>query len=99
MMKNALRTVSIVAALACSALPGAAWSSRMVGPRLTGSVTSTPGGGRIEIDNHMYHVKSGTYAERGLSDFHLGQVVDVELDPTAPLKSAEVIAITSHVQS
>jgi hypothetical protein len=98
-MKTAIRTLSLVLALACSTLPGVASSARLVGPKVTGSVTSMPGGGRLEIDNHVYHVKPGTFAERALQKLHLGQVVDMELDPTVPPKNAEVIAIAPHVQS
>jgi hypothetical protein len=98
-MKKTILTVSLALALVCGAAPRSSFATRIVGPKVTGSVTSISGSATIEIDNHVYRIKPGSFAATNIKNIHLGQVVDAELDSSVPLKNAEVVAIAPHVQS
>ena len=86
------------ALLAC-AVSASSWSTRVLGLMITGQVTSMPAAGQIEVDHHAYRVKSGTSADRNLRSFHMGQVVDLELDGPAATKNSEVVSIAPHTGS
>ena len=87
--------VSAFALVVCLA-PNVGWSTRVVGPMITGEVTATPQNGEIEVAHHLYHVKANSAADKALSGFYAGQTVDLVLDGAATNPASEVISITPH---
>ena len=83
--------------LLIAAAPRPGWSTRVAGMIITGQVTSMPASGQIEVDHLVYRVRAGTPAERNLRKFHMGQVVDLELDAPVATKTAQVVFIAAHV--
>lgn len=86
----------LIVALSLGAWSGATWSTRLQGKIITGEVTSMPASGQIEVDHQTYRVRAGTSADRNLRKFHMGQVVDLELDGPSASKNAQVISIAVH---
>jgi len=97
MMTPFMRCCSVLLlALSLGAWPCATWSTRVQGMIITGEVTAMPESGRIEVDHQVYLIRARTSADRNLRKFHMGQVVDLELDGSSATKSTQVISIAIH---
>ncbi|HEX3951696.1 MAG TPA: hypothetical protein VHW95_17730 [Steroidobacteraceae bacterium] len=83
------------AALGLCLQPNISWSSRALGPAITGTVTAAPSSGSIEIDHRSYPIKAGSTAATVLSSVYVGETVDIILDGP-PGGTVEVIIITEH---
>jgi hypothetical protein len=87
-----------IAALAVvlSSRPEAAWATRVIADIVTGEITATPYGGKIEVDHQSYQIKVGSPAEQASQTLYVGDVVDLVLDAPPTMKTASVIAINKH---
>jgi hypothetical protein len=85
-----------IAAVACGLClqPGIGWSSRLLAPPITGTVTAAPSSGTIEVDQRSYHVRANSTAAAALGSIYVGEVVDIVVD--GPPANAEVISIVPH---
>jgi hypothetical protein len=81
--------------LGLSLQPNIGWSSRMLDPPITGTVTAAPSSGTIEVDHVSYHVKADSTAAKTLSSIHVGETVDIIVDGP-PGGTVEVISIMQH---
>jgi hypothetical protein len=76
--------------------PELSWASRIYTAVVTGEITATPYGGKIEVDHHSYAIKAGSPAEQASHNLYVGDVVDLVLDAPATTSTATVIAINKH---
>jgi hypothetical protein len=76
--------------------PNVGWSSRLLGPVLTGEVTAAPASGTIEISHRAYRVKPNSAADKALRNFYVGETVDVAFDGPLNSSSAEIVSIVQH---
>ncbi len=74
--------------------PTVGWSSRAVTAPITGTVTAAPSNNSIEVDRRTYHVKANSAAAKTLSNFYVGETVDMVLD--GPPNAPEVTSIMQH---
>jgi hypothetical protein len=88
-------TITAVACALCLQ-PSIGWSSRLLAPPITGTVTAAPSSGTIEIDQHSYHVRAGSAAAAALSSIYVGEIVDIVVDGPPNSNSAEVTSIVQH---
>jgi hypothetical protein len=79
--------------------PELSWASRIYAAVVTGEITATPYGGKIEVDHHSYAIKAGSSAEQASHNVFVGDVVDLVLDAPASQSTAAVIAINKHSES
>jgi len=94
-----LKIALAAGALALCMLPNVGWSTRAFIPSITGQITALPGGDRIEVGSHTYHVKKGSAAEKALGQLATGQQVQLTLDGPPGSANAEVIDITTSPES
>jgi hypothetical protein len=95
-MKLAKLKVTIGAvALGLSLLPSIGWSTRMLAPPITGTVTASPSAGTIEVDHLSYHVQANSAAAKALSSVYVGETVDMIVDGPQG-GTVEVISIILH---
>jgi hypothetical protein len=87
-----------IAAVACGLClqPSIGWSSRLLPPPITGTVTATPSSGTIEVDYRSYHVRANSAASRALSSIHVGEIVDIVWDGLPNSSNIEVTSIVHH---
>jgi hypothetical protein len=76
--------------------PTVGWSSRALGPVITGEVTAPPSSGTIEISHRAYRVKPNSAADKALQSFYVGETVDAVFDGPLTGTSAEIISIVQH---
>jgi hypothetical protein len=82
-------------ALGLSLQPNIGWTTRMLDPPITGTVTAAPSSGTIEVDHRSYHVQANSAAAKTLSSIYVGETVDIVVDGP-PGGTVEVISITPH---
>lgn len=89
--------VVTIAAAACALClqPSIGWSSRLLAPPITGTVTATSSG-TIEVDQHTYHVRANSPAAAALKSIYVGESVDIVVDGAPNSSTAEVISIVQH---
>jgi hypothetical protein len=88
-----------VVALGLCLQPNVGWSTRLLGPVLTGEVTAVPASGTIEISHRAYRVKPNSAADKALRNFYVGETVDVVFDAPLSNSSAEIVSIVQHTGS
>jgi hypothetical protein len=98
---NQVKNICLIAAfgMAFALGPTAGWSSRVYTDRVSGEITATPISHEIEVDHHVYHVKTGSTAEKMLHGFSEGQKVDLVLDGPPGSNASQVLLITVHAAS
>ena len=98
-MKPAKLKLAIgAAALGLFLQPNIGWTTRMLAPPITGTVTATSSG-TIEVDHRSYHVKANSSAAKVLSSIYVGEAVDIIVDGPPDGSNNEVISITQHTGS
>jgi hypothetical protein len=87
-----------IAAVACGLClqPSIGWTSRLLAPMVTGTVTAAPSSGTIEVDQHSYHVRANSAAAAALSSIYVGETVDILMDGPPNSSNVEVISIVQH---
>jgi hypothetical protein len=75
--------------------PTIGWSTRVIAPLITGTVTAAPSSGTIEVDHRSYHVRANSAAAKALTSFYVGETVDMRVDGP-PGGAVEVISIVQH---
>lgn len=83
---------AVVLAGTLFASPG--WSNRVFSDKVTGEITATPISGEIEVDHHIYRVRSGTPADESLHGFSEGQRVELTLDGPVDASTSQVMKIS-----
>ena len=96
MNKSAIRCATVVLAFSIGLVSTSGWTTRLLGKVITGQVTSMPAATQIEVDHQLYRIRTGTPAERNARNFHMGQIVDLELDSPSLTKGAQVVSIAVH---
>jgi hypothetical protein len=96
MKPGKLAIVVSAVVLALGLAPNIGWSTRVIGPMISGEVTAAPSNGTIEVAHHLYHVKANSPAEKALSSVHAGQNVDIILDGPLDSSATEVVSIAAH---
>lgn len=84
------------ALLALCITSGSALATILVGPAVTGHITSISGVDAVSIDGHLYYVKAGSAAAATLPSLSPGQIVDVYLDGPTTTSASQVIGIAVH---
>ena len=79
--------------------PELSWATRIFTAVVTGEITATPYGGKIEVDHHTYVIKAGSPADQASHNLAVGEVVDLVLDAPATTSTATVVAINKHAGS
>jgi hypothetical protein len=82
-------------ALGLSLQPNIGWTTRMLDPPITGTVTAAPSSGTIEVDHRSYHVQANSAAAKVLSSIYVGETIDMIVDGP-PGGIVEVISIVLH---
>jgi hypothetical protein len=75
--------------------PRIGWTTRMLAPPITGTVTASPSNGTIEVDHRRYHIQANSAAAKALSGIYVGESVDITVDGP-PGGAVEVIIIKPH---
>jgi hypothetical protein len=75
--------------------PNIGWSTRMLAPAITGTVTAAPSSGTIEVDHRSYHVQPNSAAAKALTSIYVGETVDIIVDGP-PGGTVQVVSIMRH---
>jgi hypothetical protein len=75
--------------------PNIGWSTRVLAPAITGTVTAAPSSGTIEVDHRSYHIQPNSAAAKAISSIYVGETVDMIVDGP-PGGTVQVISIMRH---